>query len=280
MNESYVISMSVISGDPLGLILVDKSGWVGRVISLPRNYSGQLDRCGLDSPGVYFLIGDSESEFSKPLLYIGEAEKISDRLATHQGDQEKDFWTKTIVFVSKDKTLNKADVKYMESELIEIARSVNTWKVTNKKSSLRSSLSGPDEIKTKGFLTTLKQILPLMGLNAFVMPEVVGGKTFSVSGPSCSAKGEDQAGGFLVLKDSLARKQVTASFPSGYKAIRAGLIDDGLFEDEGDSFRLNSNYLFTSGSTAASVFLGRSANGRSEWKDELGKSLGEVQVQK
>jgi len=42
---------------------------------------------------------------------------------------------------------------------------------------------------------------------------------------------------------------------------------------------LSQDYVFTSPSTAAAVVLGRSANGRIEWKDARGRTLKELQTQ-
>ena len=40
-----------------------------------------------------------------------------------------------------------------------------------------------------------------------------------------------------------------------------------------DAYRFTQDYSFSSPSTAAAVALGRSANGRIEWKDKSGKTL-------
>lgn len=48
---------------------------------------------------------------------------------------------------------------------------------------------------------------------------------------------------------------------------------------EGGGYRFSQDYVFTSPSTAAAVVLGRSANGRIEWKDAQGRTLKELQTQ-
>ena len=48
---------------------------------------------------------------------------------------------------------------------------------------------------------------------------------------------------------------------------------------EGAGYRFSQDYVFTSPSTAAAVVLGRSANGRIEWKDGQGRTLKELQAQ-
>jgi hypothetical protein len=277
VSDQYVISMTVLTGDPFGAISVGKTGWIGRALVFPRSQMASV-KSELDKPGVYFLIGESLTEYSKKSLYIGEAEKVSDRLSTHQSDREKDFWTKTIVFVSNDRSLNKADVRFLESELIKQAKIVDSWQVLNVKNSVLNSLSEEDTIKTRDFLKVLLQIAPLIDLDAFEGSSLKGLTKLYISGPGCKGQGEDQAGGFLVLKGALLRKDGTSSFPERYKAMRQSLISDGRLADLGDSYELTDDYLFTSSSTAASVLLGRSANGRTEWRDVSGKPLADIQV--
>ncbi len=267
--------MSVLTGDPLGAISVGKTGWIGRALAFPRSQMASVSS-ELDKPGVYFLIGESLTEHSKKSLYIGEAEKVSDRLSTHHSDREKDFWTKTIVFVSNDGSLNKADVKFLESELVKQAKIVDSWQVLNVKNSVLNSLSEADTIKTRDFLKVLLQIAPLIDLDAFEGSSLKGLTKLYISGPGCKGQGEDQAGGFLVLKGSLFRKDGTTSFPERYKALRQSLISDGRLADAGNSYELTDDYLFSSSSTAASVLLGRSANGRTEWRDVSGKPLSDI----
>jgi hypothetical protein len=55
------------------------------------------------------------------------------------------------------------------------------------------------------------------------------------------------------------------------------MLDGGLFVTEGSSLRLTRDHLFRSPSLAASVFLAKSANGRTEWKDKAGRLLRDIQ---
>jgi hypothetical protein len=47
---------------------------------------------------------------------------------------------------------------------------------------------------------------------------------------------------------------------------------------DSDQLKLAQDYTFDSPSTAAGVLLGRSANGRIEWKDQTGKTLKDIQA--
>ena len=61
------------------------------------------------------------------------------------------------------------------------------------------------------------------------------------------------------------------------RVIRRKLADDGILSPEGRVYRLTQDYVFKSPSTAAGVLLARSANGRTEWHDETGRTLKELQ---
>ena len=57
------------------------------------------------------------------------------------------------------------------------------------------------------------------------------------------------------------------------------LLEKGVLTEFGDVYRLAQDYTFNSPSTAAGVLLGRSSNGRVEWKDAKGRSLKQLQEQ-
>ena len=78
--------------------------------------------------------------------------------------------------------------------------------------------------------------------------------------------------GFVVLKDSKVSCNVSPAFSryrSRYYEIRMkleydGTISNGIFQ---------MDYEFSAPSAASSVVLGRSSNGRIDWKDENGRTL-------
>ncbi|MEO8034829.1 MAG: DUF4357 domain-containing protein [Acidobacteriota bacterium] len=73
---------------------------------------------------------------------------------------------------------------------------------------------------------------------------------------------------------------VKAEVPSCHeylKELRSALIANGVLKIAGDGYVFTQDYVFTSPSTAAGVILGRSSNGRVEWKTKEGKTLKELQ---
>jgi hypothetical protein len=59
--------------------------------------------------------------------------------------------------------------------------------------------------------------------------------------------------------------------------LREDLVERDVLQKDGSHYRFTQDYAFSSPSTAAAVVLGRSANGRIEWKDRLGRTLKELQ---
>ena len=104
--------------------------------------------------------------------------------------------------------------------------------------------------------------------------EPAAGEThLRIEGPNAVARAKETADGFVVLAGSVARAETTNSFPKGPKALREGMLREGVLQPTSDGLRFVRNYIFTSPSGAASVVLGRSANGLAQWKDEAGKTL-------
>ena len=75
---------------------------------------------------------------------------------------------------------------------------------------------------------------------------------------------------FIVRKGSKISETVTESFQPTYADLRKQLVEDGIIKDG----IFTTDFEFSSSSTAAIVVLGRSANGRKEWRLLDGRSYG------
>ena len=64
---------------------------------------------------------------------------------------------------------------------------------------------------------------------------------------------------------------------SNLKELRSTLKSNGILAPDGEVLNLTQDYAFNSPSNAASALLGRSANGRIEWKDSNERTLKEIQ---
>jgi hypothetical protein len=94
------------------------------------------------------------------------------------------------------------------------------------------------------------------------------------------ARGYEDAGGFVVAEGSQVAETVTPSMKQhsrGVFDLREDLIKRGVIDDSVQPFCFTQNYSFGSPSTAATLVLGRSSNGRTEWKNASGRSLKAIQ---
>lgn len=282
------IRIFLVDGTPEGLRLIEKSNWTGLGIVVPRSQYGQArQREEFGRPGVYVLVGPGDSAL--PQIYVGEAEELRGRLDNHQ--QNKDFWTRVVAFISKDGNINKAHVRYLESRLVGLATAAKRAELTNGNSPTVPALSEADCADIENFLREMLVIFPVLEVTAFQPAGAshpatqVSGEHSStqtplhLKGPLTEATGADTADGFLVRAGARGRAQAVPSMQEWLKNIRDGLLKEQILVPDGDQLNLTQDYLFDSPSSAAGVLLGRAANGRAEWKDASGNTLKQLQVQ-
>jgi Domain of unknown function (DUF4357) len=77
----------------------------------------------------------------------------------------------------------------------------------------------------------------------------------------------------LTPSPALERLSEVPSIHAYLATLRARLVEDGVLVADCSGLRFTKSYVFNSPSTAAGVVLGRSANGRIEWKDQTGATL-------
>ena len=88
-----------------------------------------------------------------------------------------------------------------------------------------------------------------------------------------NARGISTTEGFVVLKNSRIADSVTRSFPDNYLHLRDKLLYNKAIVQDPEGLVLTKDLLFSSPSTAASIVMGRSANGLAEWKTKDGRIL-------
>jgi hypothetical protein len=276
-----------VDGTPEGLRLVEKSNWTGLGIVCPRSQYGQArHRVEFSRPGVYVLVGPGESAL--PQIYVGEAEGLRGRLDSHQ--QNKDFWTRVVAFTSKDGSINKAHIRYVESRLITLAKAAKRAEVANANAPAIPALAEADTADIENFLREMLLIFPILEVSAFHRstsarpPESrsTQGATQSIlhlTGPQTTATGTDTPEGFIVQAGSRGRTKAVPSMHEWLRNIRQSLIGQGILAEDGEQLVLTQDYTFDSPSSAAGALLGRAANGRTEWTDGDGKTLKELQTE-
>jgi len=275
MKFGKTIKIFLIDGDPNGRMSCELSNWTGKAFKIPRiKIKDCVDRPEIKNPGIYFLFG--KNEIGREIIYIGEAETVYSRLLQHLN--QKDFWNEAIIFISKDENLNKAHIKYLENKLYEIAKLVNRYQIDNTTVPTLSSISESDRAEMEEFLENVKLLVNTLGHKAFDTKRetslIKSKDVFSIKGPrGADAQGLPTSDGFLVLKGSKAAESTTPSMTSNLVKLRSKIIDQGTIILNNGYFEFPDDFIFSSASAAASIVLGRNANGLSEWKLQSGTTL-------
>lgn len=274
------IRIFLADGTPLGIRLIEKSNWTGRGFDFARaDWARARAREDFGKPGVFVRHGEDEDGTLR--VYVGEADELRARINTHfSGPAAKEFWTRAIAFISKDENLNKAHVRFLEARLVALGLTAKIAKLENGNAPALPALSEYDRAEAETFLDEMLVIYPLLGINAFAPPSAKPNKgmVLSLKGArGAVAQGRDTAEGFVVHQGSRATKTEVDSLLDYMRHQRAALIANGVLVDGGETYSFAQDYTFKSPSTAAAVVLGRSSNGRAEWKDASGRPLKAIQ---
>ena len=268
--------MFLAFGDPKRLRTVELSNWTGKAVAGPRSeFEKVLEREESLSPGVYFLTG-IDPETNKSAIYIGEAESVRDRIKSHLS---KDFWNNIAFFITKDENLTKAHIRYIEGRLIEIAKSADRSVVMNNQSS-GAKLPESDREDMEVFLEKMQQVLPVLGIEAFVQTASKVENEAEKEMLLCKIKGVVASGyltpnGIVVLAGSgavLEERDSAKKWPS-VMIQRNKLIGEGGLIKQGKKYVFVKDTEFSSPSSAAAVIHGGSANGLTAWVNANGKTL-------
>ncbi|WP_342617478.1 DUF4357 domain-containing protein [Rhodoferax sp. GW822-FHT02A01] len=253
----------------------DTFGFKGRFgPGLPRINDGAL---------LFLLHMISKMQPEGDMLYVGEGDPIRPRLESHYA--QKDFWTRAIGFTTTTAgQLNKAHVQFLESRLIALARAAKRLPLDNANQPAEPSLSEADRADMEVFLGHMLGMLPVLGVHAFEQapkaPAAKAGPVLTCKGKGVQATGYEASQGFVVRAGSQAVAEAVPSMAQhvrGMFDVRQELIGNGVLAMQGGLYLFTQDYSFSSPSTAAAVVLGRSANGRVEWKAADGRTLKELQ---
>lgn len=283
-NYPFSLRIFVADGDPDGLRIVERSNWVGKALMFPRAIFPSIkQRAEFSQTGVYLLLGPREDGDGEQ-IYIGEGDPVKPRFDSHY--VTKDFWNRAVFFISTGSPLNKAHVQFLEARLIALANEAKRLPLENKNQPTESNLSEADRADMEVFLGHLLGMLPVLGIYAFEQPKRVSSssqpETLYLEGKGIQARGYESSQGFIVLQGSqamLEEQPSAATHARGAVELRAELKERGVIKTEANALVFTQDFSFSSPSTAASVVLGRAANGRTEWKDKQGRVLKAIQEQ-
>lgn len=281
------LTVYMIDGTEYGPRLGEIGNWVGKAIYSPRSSVNKIiNRSEFDNPGIYCLKGDPEDEAFDERIYIGEAENVKTRLKQHLSDPKKEF-KEIIFFISKDELLTKTQIRYLESRLIQLAIEAKTAEIENGNSPSLPTLHEADISDMEYFLEQIKLILPVMGFRFLISSTIKhedlanqnqrqNGVVFQIKTKSFKASMMETDQGYIVLKGSEAKKELSNSTTDTYRKLRRKLIETEILKLNGEKLVFSEDAIFNSPSAASNMILGRNSNGFTEWVDKKGESFKDV----
>ncbi len=284
------LELFFVDGSPDGLITAHDFNWTGLVVVCPRlQLDVALERPEASQPSVYLLLG--EEQRGGVWTYIGESEKPSNRIRTH--DLNKDQWTKLVLITSKSGGLDKAKIRYLEARLIEEAHRVGRAHLTNGTNPPQPALGEAARSDMEVFLHNLFDVLPAVRVDVFV--ERVRPSAAEPAAPTLASAPTAQTqvmpaaqdstlfvlkykkagveafalktpNEFIVQVGSTACLEVKSpeSIPNAV-IQREELVRSGILAPAGPVLRFTQAYVFSSPSAAGTLINGFSTNGQTAW---------------
>lgn len=245
-QNGFWLTIGVPSGQPEGLRIIEMDDWSGIALRFPKSRFrdeniGDHDVMGY--PGVYVLWGTGDD--GQLCLYIGETDPLVSRLNTHYSDERRGYWEETLVLTSKDGSLNKAHVWFIESELARIAQRIaeqtKIYQVLIGRESQPPHLTDRDQSVARRFLNSALLCIAVSGIPFFKeLPVSSGDRIAGTDGletrenvpetilfylrggqgqRAADAIGYPNGAEFVVLKGAIAAKEEAPSAPRRYAAV-------------------------------------------------------------
>ena len=220
-------------------------------------------------PSIYFLVSSSDS-----LGYIGESENFFHRVKNH--DQNKQFWDVAIAIVSTTNSLEKSDVKYLESLAVERAQS-GSMTIENKTVPIRNNVHEFKLHILQKILDDTQLILTSLGYDILSSPDIKEDVWYCKS-KKTEARAQFRGDKFVILQGSIIDKSHSPSWATKWSKSLAEReeIFTKYGHDHGHTVELTENVAFKSPNHAGGFATGHNINAWVTWKDESGQTMDEV----
>jgi hypothetical protein len=297
-RRGRTLKLYLVDGSPSGVITAELGISSVRAAVASRTALPDLIRREEASrTGIYLLVGPDPDLPGRQLVYVGEGDQVKTRLAAHDADESKEFFTRAVLIVSKDDNLTKAHGRYLESRIIAAIRGAGRAKLVNGTEPPFKGLPEPEIADMERVLDEIEILLPVLGFDVLRLAGheagtpsrtetagvIVAAATdhdtlFTFTEAGTDAKAREASDEFVVLAGSRAKRQEVPSCGEGLKRRRAQLIADGMLvpDDDGKFLRFVADVAFDSPSGAAGTVYGGNVSGNRYWKHATtGQSYGD-----
>lgn len=285
--------MFLMDGEVTGKIKCTLSNWTGVIYKIPRIQLGDLkSRDEMKQSGIYFLFGRDEDK-QKDVTYIGQAttrkngEGVLLRIQEHTRDTHADYFNDVIILTTQNNSFGPTEISYLENKFTQLAKEAGRYIVKNGNDPNPGNVTEEKESELDEIVENTLMIIGTLGYRVFVpmtkkvsqdLPDnhstylYLKRKT-KKSNKVIEATCERTTEGFVVLEGSQVEIKDSPYLPASLKEMRQNLIASRVIQDG----VLREKQLFSSPSYAAAFLLGMQTNGRTDWKDQDGRTLKELE---
>ena len=292
-KRSKNINMFLMDGEVTGKIKCTLSNWTGVIYKIPRIQLGYLkSRDEMKQSGIYFLFGRDEDK-QKDVTYIGQAttrkngEGVLLRIQEHTRDTHADYFNDVIILTTQNNSFGPTEISYLENKFTQLAKQAGRYIVKNGNDPNPGNVTEEKESELDEIIENTLMIIGTLGYRVFVpMTKEVSQdltdnhstylylkRKTKKSNKVIEATCERTTEGFVVLEGSQVEIMDSPNLPASLKEMRQNLIDSQVIQDG----VLKEKQLFSSPSYAAAFLLGMQTNGRTDWKNQDGRTLKELE---
>ena len=292
-KRSKNINMFLMDGEVTGKIKCTLSNWTGVIYKIPRIQLGDLkSRDEMKQSGIYFLFGRDEDK-QKDVTYIGQAttrkngEGVLLRIQEHTRDIHADYFNDVIILTTQNNSFGPTEISYLENKFTQLAKQAGRYIVKNGNDPNPGNVTEEKESELDEIIENTLMIIGTLGYRVFVpMTKEVSQdltdnhstylylkRKTKKSNKVIEATCERTTEGFVVLEGSQVEIKDSPYLPASLKEMRQNLIASRVIQDG----VLKEKQLFSSPSYAAAFLLGMQTNGRTDWKDQDGRTLKELE---
>lgn len=292
-KRSKNINMFLMDGEVTGKIKCTLSNWTGVIYKIPRIQLGDLkSRDEMKQSGIYFLFGRDEDK-QKDVTYIGQAttrkngEGVLLRIQEHTRDIHADYFNDVIILTTQNNSFGPTEISYLENKFTQLAKEAGRYIVKNSNDPNPGNVTEEKESELDEIVENTLMIIGTLGYRVFVpMTKKVSQdltdnhstylylkRKTKKSNKVIEATCERTTEGFVVLEGSQVEIKDSPYLPASLKEMRQNLIASRVIQDG----VLKEKQLFSSPSYAAAFLLGMQTNGRTDWKDQDGRTLKELE---
>ena len=292
-KRSKNINMFLMDGEVTGKIKCTLSNWTGVIYKIPRIQLGDLkSRDEMKQSGIYFLFGRDEDK-QKDVTYIGQAttrkngEGVLLRIQEHTRDIHADYFNDVIILTTQNNSFGPTEISYLENKFTQLAKEAGRYIVKNSNDPNPGNVTEEKESELDEIVENTLMIIGTLGYRVFVpMTKKVSQdltdnhstylylkRKTKKSNKVIEATCERTTEGFVVLEGSQVEIKDSPYLPASLKEMRQNLIASRVIQDG----VLKEKQLFSSPSYAAAFLLGMQTNGRTDWKNQDGRTLKELE---